>query len=185
MASGPVFMFCALGLVWGGNVGAGYRFHVLLSRTYLGRYQGRRVPISWFALPDSISAEPRAPVPIFMFCAARIVWGGIEGVRSCFQVLRSHIFFSCTEGVRSLFQVCTSQLVLGVTRVSGPVFMLCSPRLVLGGTEGGGSNFHVLHSRTHFRRYRGHRAPFSCFALPDSFSVVPRASGPVFVVSAP
>jgi hypothetical protein len=32
-----------------------------------------------------------------------------------------------------------------------------------------GSLFHVLRSRTRFRRYRGRRVPYSCFALPDSF----------------
>jgi hypothetical protein len=52
---------------------------------------------------------------------------------------------------------------------------------VFGGTEGVLSLFHVLRSRTRFRRYRGCRLPFSCFALPDSFSAVPRASGPVFM----
>jgi hypothetical protein len=83
--------------------------------------------------------------------------------------------------------------------------MFCAPGLVFGGTEGVGSRFHVLHARTHFRRYRGRRVPFSCFAhldsfsavprasgsifscfaLPDSFSAVPRASGPVFISCAP
>jgi Plant mobile domain len=41
-----------------------------------------------------------------------------------------------------------------------------------------GSRFHVLRAPTHFRRYRGRQVPFSCFALLDSFSAVPRASGP-------
>jgi hypothetical protein len=57
--------------------------------------------------------------------------------------------------------------------------MFCVPRLIFGGNEGIGSRFHVLRARTHFRRYRGHRVPFSCFARPDSFSAVPSASGPV------
>jgi hypothetical protein len=37
-----------------------------------------------------------------------------------------------------------------------------------------------LRARTRFRRYRGRRVPFSCFVLPDLFSVVSSASGPIF-----
>jgi hypothetical protein len=47
------------------------------------------------------------------------------------------------------------------------------------------SRFHVLRSGTRFRRYRGRRVPFSCLALPDSFSAVPRASAPVLMYCAP
>jgi hypothetical protein len=63
--------------------------------------------------------------------------------------------------------------------------MFCAFGLVFGGTEGVRSRFHILRSRTHFRRYRGRRVPFSCFALSNSFSSVPRASGPVFIFCAP
>jgi hypothetical protein len=63
--------------------------------------------------------------------------------------------------------------------------MFFTPGLVFGGTEGVGSRFHVLRSRTRFRLYRGRRVPFSCLVLPDSFSAVPRASGPVFMFYAP
>jgi hypothetical protein len=59
--------------------------------------------------------------------------------------------------------------------------MFYAPGLFFGGREGVGSRFHVLRSRNLFRRYRGRRVRFSCFALPDSFWVVPRASGPVFI----
>jgi hypothetical protein len=45
--------------------------------------------------------------------------------------------------------------------------MFCAPRLIFDGTEGVGSRFHVLRDRTRFRRYRGRRLPFSCFALPE------------------
>jgi hypothetical protein len=62
--------------------------------------------------------------------------------------------------------------------------MFCAPRLIFGGTEGVGSRFHVLRSQSRFRRYRGRRVPFLCFAHPDSFSAVPRASGPVFMFCA-
>jgi hypothetical protein len=91
-----------------------------------------------------------------------------------------------------------------VPRALGPVCMFCSPGLVFSITEGGGSHFNVLrsqihfrryrgcqvlfqvsHSRTRFRRYRERQVPFSCFPISDSFSAVPRASGPVFIFCAP
>jgi hypothetical protein len=62
--------------------------------------------------------------------------------------------------------------------------MFCAAEPIIGGTEGVGSSFHVLRSRTHFRWYRGHRVQFSCFALPDPFSAVPRALGPFFMFCA-
>jgi hypothetical protein len=49
----PVFMFCTLGLVLGGTVGAGSRFNVLRSRSRFGLYRGSWVPVSCFALPDT------------------------------------------------------------------------------------------------------------------------------------
>jgi hypothetical protein len=63
--------------------------------------------------------------------------------------------------------------------------MICAPGLIFSGTEGVGSYFPVLCAQTHFRRYRGRRVLFSCFALQDSFSAVPRASHPVFLFPAP
>jgi hypothetical protein len=65
--------------------------------------------------------------------------------------------------------------------VSGLVFIFCPPGLIFSGTEGVGSRFKVLRARSNFRRYRGRRVPFSCFALQDSFSVVWRASSLVFM----
>jgi hypothetical protein len=59
--------------------------------------------------------------------------------------------------------------------------MFCAPELVFDGTEGVGAHFHVLRSRTRFGRYRGHQLRFSSFALSDSFTTVPRASGLVFM----
>jgi hypothetical protein len=47
--------------------------------------------------------------------------------------------------------------------------MFCAPGPVSGGSEDVRSSFHLLHSRTRFRQYRGRRVPFSCFALPDPF----------------
>jgi hypothetical protein len=77
----------------------------------------------------------------------------------------------------------------------------CALGLIFGGTEGAGSNFNVLLSRTHFRRYRGHQVQFSyfalskpildgtecagsdlCFALPNSCSSEPRALSQVFML---
>jgi hypothetical protein len=77
------------------------------------------------------------------------------------------------------------QLYSVVSRATGSVFMFCAPRLVFRGSEGVGSHFHVLRSRTHFRRYRGCRILFSCFARPDSFSEEMRVSGSVFMFCAP
>jgi hypothetical protein len=130
-----------------------------------------------------------------MFCAPGLVFGGTEGIGSRFHVLCSGLVFGGTEGEGSRF----SCFVLpdsfsAVPRAYGPALMFCAPGVLFGGTEGDVSRFHVLRSRTHFRRYqgrwvrfhvlrsrtrfrrfRGRRVPFSCFALPDSFSAVPRA----------
>jgi hypothetical protein len=59
--------------------------------------------------------------------------------------------------------------------------MFCAPELVFGCTDGVRSRFHVLRPRTRFQRNRGRRVQFSCFAVPNSFSAVPRVSGPVFI----
>jgi hypothetical protein len=71
-----------------------------------------------------------------------------------------------------------------VSRASVPVFMLCALGLIFDGSEGVGSRFHALRSQTHFRRYRGRRMLFSCFAQPNSFSAVQWASAPVFMFCA-
>jgi hypothetical protein len=154
-ASGPVFLFCAPGLVFDGTEGIGSRFHVLRPHTRFRRYRGRRVPFSCFARPKpfscfvrpgSFSAVAKASGPIFILCAPGLVFGG--------------------------------------TRASGPFSMFFAPGHIFGGTEGVGSNFNVLRSRTRFRWYRGRLVPFSCFACPDSFSAIPRASGPIFLFCA-
>jgi hypothetical protein len=166
-ASGPVFMFFALGLVFGGTVGVGSRFLVLRSRTHFRRYSGPRVLFSCFVLPDSFWAVLGASGPVFLFCAPGLVFGGSVGVGSRFSCFAPPYSFSV------------------VLRVSGPVFMFCAPRLIIGGTEGVGCLFHVLRSQTRFRRYGGCSFPFSCFSLPDIFSAVPRASSLVFMFCAP
>jgi hypothetical protein len=94
-----------------------------------------------------------------MFCVPRLILGSTEGVRSCFHILRSLTHF--------------------------------------GWYQGAGSSFHIWRSQTHFWWYRGHQVYFLCFALPDPFStasgpalcfalldsfwVVPWAKGPVFM----
>jgi hypothetical protein len=96
--SSLVFKFCSCGLVWGCTKGAGPRFHILRSRIRLRTYQGQRVPFSYFALPDTFWAVPRASSPVFIFCAFELVFDGTEGVVSYFHVLRSHTHFVPYQG---------------------------------------------------------------------------------------
>jgi hypothetical protein len=121
-ASGPTFMFYAPGLVFGGTEGVGSHFHVLRARTRFRRYRerqvlfscfslrdsfspksGRRAPFSRFALLDSFSAISRASGPVFMFCAPGLIFGGTEGVRSLFHVLRARTRFLRYRGRRVTF----------------------------------------------------------------------------------
>jgi hypothetical protein len=198
-ASGPVFLFCAPGIVFGGTKGVGSRFHVLRARTHFRRYRGRRVSFLCFALPDSFWAVPRASLPVVMFFGAGHVFGGTEGIRSRFHVLHTRIRFrrnlgrqfpfSCFARPNSISAVPRASLPIfmfwATPRASGPIFLFCAPGHVFCGTRGVGSRFLVLRARTHFRRYRGRQIPFSCFARPDSFSAVPRASCLVFMFCAP
>jgi hypothetical protein len=214
MVSGSFFMFCAPGLIFDGTEGVGSRFHVLRYQTLFRRYKGRRVLFSCFVRSDSFSAVPRASGPVFMLCVAGHVFGGTEGVgyryrrhrgrQVAFHVLRSRTRFrqyrgllvplSCfarpdsfsavPKALGLIFIFCAPWLIFSSTEGVGSCFMFCVPGLFFDGTEGIGSRFHVLRSRTHFRRYRGRRVLFSCFALPDSFTVVQRASGPIFIFCA-
>jgi hypothetical protein len=135
-------------------------------RLIFGGTYGCRLSISCFALPDSFSAVPRPSGPVLMFCA-----------RTRFRRYRGRqVPFSCFALPDSFSMV---------PRASYPVFIFCVPELVFGGTEVVGSCFHVLRSRNHFRRYRGRWLPFSCFPLPNTFLVVLRASGAVFMFCAP
>jgi hypothetical protein len=84
-----------------------------------------------------------------------------------------------------VFMFCVPRLFFGITEGVGSRFHIFAPGHVFGGTEGIGSRFHVLRARTRFRRYRGRRVPFSCFARPDYFSALPRESGPVLMFWAP
>jgi hypothetical protein len=182
MASCCVFMFFPPGLVFGGAEGVGSRFHVLTSQTRFRWYRGRRVPFSYFPLLDMFLAVPRASVSFFTFCAPGLVFGGAEGVGSRFYVLRALNHFRRYRSRQDPFSFFPrSYSFSAVPMDSGPVFMFCAPGLIFVGTDGVGSRFHVLRFGTHFRRYRRHRVPFSCFALLDSFSAVPRASALVFM----
>jgi hypothetical protein len=173
-AWGPVFMSYALGLIFGGTEGVQSRFHVLRSRTLFRWYRGRRVPFSsfrryrvcrvpfsYFARPYSFSTVLRAWVPVFIFCAPGLFFGGTEGVRSRFHVFRSGTRFRRCRGRRVPFsRFALPDSFSAVPRASGPVFMFCAPGLIFGGAECLGSPFHVLRSRTRFRRYRGRRVSF-------------------------
>jgi hypothetical protein len=174
--SGPVFMFCAPGLIFGGTEVVVSIFHVLRNRTCFRRYNGHQVPFSCFAGPDSFSTVSRASGPFFMFCA----------VGSRFQVLRSRTRFRRYRGRRVSFSSFARPNSFSVVpRVSTLVFMFCASGLIFGGAEDVKSHFHVLHALTSFPRYRGLHLPFSTFSFPDSFSAIPRASGPVFMFCAP
>jgi hypothetical protein len=185
-ASGPVFIFCASGLIFSGIEGVRSRFHVFRSRTCFRRYQGRQVLFSCFALPESFSAVPWVSDLIFTFYIPELVFDGTRGVRSHFHVLRTQTRFQLYQGHSVPISCFAHQdSFSAVPRASGPVFMFCAPTLVFDGSKGVGSRFHVLRPRSHFRRYRGRKVPFSFFALPDSFSAVPRVSGPIFMFYAP
>jgi hypothetical protein len=172
-ALGPVFMFCAPGLVWGGTEGVGSHLHVLPSQTRFRQYrdvrtpfsffcapefvfsgtEGIGVPFSCFALPDSFHAVPRASGTIFKFCAPGLIFDGTEGVGSRLHVLRSQTLFRQYRGCRIQFSCFALPDSFGaVPSVSGPVFIFYAPILVFEGTEGVRSRFHVLRSRTLFRR---------------------------------
>jgi hypothetical protein len=204
-ASHPVFMFFALGHIFGSPEGVRPYFHVLRSRTRFQRSRGRRAPISCFALPDTVSAIPRAsgPVfifcapdsfsavprastPVFMFCAPGLIFGSNEGIVSRFHVLRSRARFRRYGGRSVPFSsFAVPNMFSAVPSASGPVFMFCEPGHVFGGPVGDGSRFHVLHVGTCFWRYRKHHVPFSYFALPDTVSAITRASAPIFMFCAP
>jgi hypothetical protein len=181
------------------------QFSCLRSWTRFRWYQGRSVPFSYFALSDVYWTTPRAPDLVLMFFAPGPIFCGTEGTGSRFHVLRSRNHVRRYGGRRVLFS-CFALLDLfwAAPRVLGPVIMFYAPGPVFSGIETVGSSFHILSTRTHFRRtegagsrfcflrsgtrfrrYRGRRVPFSCFALPNSFLTLLSASGPVFLFYAP
>jgi hypothetical protein len=106
---------------------------------------------------------PRASGPVFKFWAPGLIFVGTKGIRFRFHVLRS----------RTCFRWC---------RVCQITFS--ARGLIFGGLEGDGSRFDVLHVGTSFRRYRGRQISFLSFSHPNSFSAVPRVSGPIFIFCA-
>jgi hypothetical protein len=185
-ASSPIFLFCSLEHIFDGTVCIRSLFHVLRSRTHFQRYQRRRVPFSCFALPKSFSTLPRTSGAVFIFCAPELVFDDTEGVGSRVHFLRSRTHFRRFRGRRVQFSCFVlSKSFSTKPWALGTVFMFHAPEFIFTGTEGTGSRFNVLRSRTHFNRYRGPRVPYSCFSLPESFSEVPRATGPVFMFCAP
>jgi hypothetical protein len=108
-ASGPVFMFCALGLIFDSLESVVSHFHVLSCRTRFLRCRWRRVSFSCFAFPISFSTISRASSPVFMFCAPELIFGGTVGLGSRFHVLRSRTRFRDIEGVGSIFHVLYSR----------------------------------------------------------------------------
>jgi hypothetical protein len=138
-ASAPVFMFCALGLLFGDTEGVGSRFQVLRVRTHFWLYRGRPVLFSCFALPNMFSTVPRALGTIFMFCAPGLIFGGTDDVRSRLHVLRARTRFRPYRGCQVLFAYfALTESFPAVPRASCPV---CAPGLIFGGTEGVGSRF--------------------------------------------
>jgi hypothetical protein len=131
IASGPVFMFCAPGLIFGGTEGVGSRFR---------RHGGLRVPFSCLALPDSFSVVPRASCPILMFYAPGPVFGGTDASRPVFIFCAPGPFFGRIDRVGSRFHVLRSWTHF--RRYHGHRVP-----------------FYVLHSRTRFRRYQRRRVP--------------------------
>jgi hypothetical protein len=176
-------MFCDPGHVSDGTEAVKSRYHVLRFRTHFRWYRG--CPISFSSLPRSpglVSAIPRATGPVFMFCASGLVFDSKVGVGTRFQILRARTRFRRYQGRRFPFSCfARPDSFSTVPRASGPVFMFCVPEFVFGGTDSVGSRLHVLRSQTSFQRCRVRWVPFSCFAHPDSFSAVPKASTPVFI----
>jgi hypothetical protein len=155
-------------------------------------------PFSCFVRLVSFLVVQRLSGPVFKFCVPGVVFGSTAGIKSRYLVLRARTPFRRYRGRRlpfscfvlpDSFSAVPRTSALGsfsaVLRATAPIFIFCAPKLVFGGTEGVGSHFHVLHARIHFRRYRGRPVPFSCFALPNSFSKVPSASSTVFMFCAP
>jgi hypothetical protein len=176
--------FCAPGLVFGGAGGDGSLFKFLRSRTRFRLYRGR--PAFMFCIPDSFSTVPWASSPVFLFFSPGLVFGDTEGVESRFHFLRSQTRFRRYRGRRVPFSCFALPYSFSaMMRESGPVFTFCAPELIFGGTRGAAYYLIVLSAQTHFRRFRRRRVPFSCFARPNSFSTVPRESGPVFNFCAP
>jgi len=158
----------------------------LCSRTCFRRYRARRAPFSCFALPDAFSASPRGSGPVFKFCAPGRFFVVTERVGHRFQVLRSRTRFRRHRERRGpLTSWALRNAFSALPCAWGTVFTFCATERVFGVTERVGHRLNVLRSGTRFRRDRARRALSSRFALLDTFSALPRASGTVFTFCTP
>jgi hypothetical protein len=148
------------------------RFHVLRSWTHFRRYRGRRVPFSCFALPNTIWAVPRAPGPVFMFCAPGLVFDDTEYFWSRLHILRSQTRFRHYKGSRGYRG----------RRVPFSCFALRYSFSVV--SRASGVQFSCFVFPDSFSAEPRASVPFSCFALADSFSAVSWASCLVFMFCA-
>jgi hypothetical protein len=180
MASNPIFMLCAPEIIFGGTGGVVSRLLILRSWTHFRRYRGRKVPFSCFALPDLFSPVPSASHLVFLFCAAKLVFGGTGGVVSRFIVLRARtrlrryrrrrVWFSCFSLPGSFS---------AVKGASGPVFLFCACATLFDEVRNAAWGAMGCGRRTRRSLLSVH------FPLLDMFSAVPRASVPVFIFYAP
>jgi hypothetical protein len=114
-AKGPVFVFCALTFIFDGTEDAGYRLHVLRSRTHFRRTDGIR---SCFQV----------------LCSQTLFWR--------YQWHRVSVSFFFYRGCQVLFSCfALPNFFWAVSRARGPVFMICAIEIVWGCTKGGGSHF--------------------------------------------
>jgi hypothetical protein len=150
-------MFCPPGHIFDSTVCVGSHFHVLRSWTRFPRYLRRQIPC--FVLSDHFRRHRRCRVPIYCFALPD----------AFLTISRASVSFLCFA---------LSDSFSSVSRAFGPFFMFCAPRPIFGGTDGVKSRYIILRSRTHFRRYRRHQITFSCFALSNTFSAVPRRRDP-------
>jgi hypothetical protein len=165
------------------------RFHLFHSRTWFHvfhsrfrRYRGRHVPFSCFAQTQLAFGDTIGVGSRFHFLRTRTRFQRYRGRQIPFSCFPFPDMFSAVPRAPNPIFIFFAYSFSAVPRASGHVFMFCAPRIIFGGAEVVGSLFHVFHSRTRFRRYRGCQVPFSCFGLPDSFSAVPRALGHVFML---
>jgi hypothetical protein len=161
-------MFCAPKPVSNGTEGVRSSFPALCSRTHFLRYRRRRVPFSCFKLQDFSCLLSRTH--FWLYRGRRVPF-------SCFALLDS--FSAESTALGPVFIFCAHGLIFGGIWGIGSRFHVFAPGPVSDGTEGVGSRFHVLLFQTHFRRYRRCWVSFSCFALPDSFSGLSGAKGPI------
>jgi hypothetical protein len=143
--------------------------------------------------------------PVFMFFALELAFDGTVGIWSHFHVLRARTHIRWYRGLQMPFSgfplpnmfsavprascpfTCFAlpNSFSAVPWASGLVFMFCAPGLVFRHYCGRRVPFSSSARLTRFRRYRGRQISFSCFPLPKTFSVLPRASGPVSMFCPP